>query len=217
MARATRFLTPEHGLIFRITHVDNLSWIFAHGLHCSSAEVQDRNFVSIGNDELIDRRRSRQVPIPPYGTLRDYVPFYFTPFSPMFYNIHTGYAGIVRRRNDEIAILVSSLGKLEEDQTPFVFTDRHALLETARFFSDRSRLGEVIDYDLLERRDFRLDPEHPESREKYQAEALVFRSMDVSALVGIACHADPVKARIEAMAREYGRELPVKVRQEWYF
>lgn len=52
-------LTPARALIFRITHRANLPWILANGLHCQSAGVSDPNFVSIGNPELIDRRRSR--------------------------------------------------------------------------------------------------------------------------------------------------------------
>ena len=41
------------------------------------------------------------------GTLNDYVPFYFTPFSIMMYNIKTGYGGIKHVPNEKIAILVS--------------------------------------------------------------------------------------------------------------
>jgi hypothetical protein len=90
-------LTPEKALIFRITHRANVPWILENGLHCQSAAASDPNFISIGNPELIDRRRSRMVTIPPGGTLNDYVPFYFTPYSPMLYNISTGYAGIPHR------------------------------------------------------------------------------------------------------------------------
>ena len=106
-------LTPERALIFRITHRANLPWILENGLHCQSAAASDSNFVSIGNPELIDRRRGRPVTIPPGGTLNDYVPFYFTPYSPMLYNIRTGYAGIPQRKNEEIAVLVSSLPVLK--------------------------------------------------------------------------------------------------------
>ena len=52
--------------------------------------------------------------IPPGGTLSDYVPFYFTPFSIMMFNIKTGYGGITKRDNKDIIIFVSSIHKLRE-------------------------------------------------------------------------------------------------------
>lgn len=83
-------LTPERGLLFRITHIANLPWLLANGLLCASSTAHDPNFVTIGNPDLIERRRQRRVPIAPNGTLADYVPFYFTPKSPMLLNIKTG-------------------------------------------------------------------------------------------------------------------------------
>ena len=73
-------LTAEKALIFRITHINNVQWILRNGLRCKNSDVQDPNFVRIGNLELIQRRTARNVPVPPGGTLSDYIPFYFTPF-----------------------------------------------------------------------------------------------------------------------------------------
>src|SRR5437879_3349079 len=95
-------LNPGKARIFRITHVSNVPWALANGLHCSNSAQSDPNYVQIGNSELITRRTTRVVPVPPGGTLSDYVPFYFTPYSPMLYNIKTGYNGITKRSMDEI-------------------------------------------------------------------------------------------------------------------
>ncbi len=94
--------------------MDSVPWLLRNGLHCKNAEKLDPDFVNIGNQELIDRRASRAVPIAPGGTLADYIPFYFTPFSMMMYNIKTGHRGIPRRENTEVVILVSSLRGLAE-------------------------------------------------------------------------------------------------------
>jgi len=79
-------LNSEKALIFRIVHRLNVPWILEHGMCCRNSGLQDPNYRTIGNPELIDKRQRRHVPIPPSGTLSDYVPFYFTPFTPMLYN-----------------------------------------------------------------------------------------------------------------------------------
>jgi hypothetical protein len=209
-------LNPEKALIWRICHRDNLAWILANGLHCKSSPTQDPNFVTIGNRELIEKRTTRVVPIAPGGVLSDYVPFYFTPFSPMMYNINTGYGGIQRRSNAEILILVSSLHRVHGLGLPFVFTDRHAYPPLAQYFNSVAQLG-GIDWPLLQRRDFRRDPEDPVKVERYQAEALVYKSMPVAALQGIICYNDEVKLTIDAQLSAIGGTLKAYSYPGWYF
>jgi ssDNA thymidine ADP-ribosyltransferase, DarT len=115
--------------------------MFRDGLHCRSSSAASGPFVQIGNPELIERRQSRIVECPPHGTLSDYIPFYFTPYTPMMYNIKTGYNGMQRRPMKDILILVSSLRKLARDSVSFVFSDRHAYLRLARFTSDLANLS----------------------------------------------------------------------------
>lgn len=209
-------LTPERALIFRIVHRNNVPWILENGMHCRNSNVLDPAYVSIGNRELIDKRNRHPVPCPPGGTLGDYVPFYFTPFSPMLLNIKTGWGGIEKRSNSEIVIFVSSLEKLREHGLTFVFTDRHAYLEAARFFSDASHLSE-LDWDLLQRRDFKRDPEDPGKFERYQAEALVYGALPCPCLLGIACYDDIARAEIAQLAADLKLDLKVVARRGWYF
>ncbi len=99
-------LNPQKALIWRIVHRDNIPWVLDNGLHCGNSTAQAPNWVHIGSPELIDKRAAHPVPVGMGGYLNDYVPFYFTPFSPMMKNIHSGWGGIRRRANDEIVILV---------------------------------------------------------------------------------------------------------------
>lgn len=210
-------LNPKDAQIFRITHVDNLRWICQNGIHCRSSSIRDPDFITIGSAELIEKRRSRSVPIPPGGTLEDYVAFYFTPFSPMLYNIKTGVGGVTRRENQDIAILVSSLRQLEKCGVPYVFTDRHAYLRTADFFSDPTQLSKV-DYKLLRERDFARDADDPGKFERYQAEALAHGCVPIEALIGIACYTSQIKERVNALAEEIGVTVSnLAVRPEMYF
>ena len=89
-------LNPSKGLIWRIVHIDNLLWISANGLHSGNSPIQSPNWQHIGNPELIQKRAKHPVPVGPQGYLNDYVPFYFTPFSPMLLNINRTYAKSIK-------------------------------------------------------------------------------------------------------------------------
>lgn len=206
-------LTPERALIFRIVHIDNVGPILAEGCKSRNAIAAGAGYVEIGNQELIAKRTTREVPIAPGGTLSDYVPFYFTPCSPMLYNIKTGYT-VPKKPMNEIAILVSSLRNLQRAGVSFVFTDRHAYLRTAQFSSDLADLNWII-WDALQARDFKRDM--TDKFEKYQAEALAHQHVPTQALLGIVCKDEPAKAKIEAEAKKRGNDVKIIVKPQWYF
>lgn len=212
----TSKLNAERALIFRITHIANVPWILRNGLHCKNSDILDPCFVEIGNPELIDNRKSRTVPIPPQGNLSDYVPFYFTPFSMMMYNIKTGYGGIQKFSNEKIVIIVSSLRGLAERGVSALFTDRHAYLQTARFFSSMDDLHN-IDWELLQKRDFKRDVDDPGKTGRYQAEALIHKHLPVEHLSGIVCYNQDEEREIQKYRREAGAELEIITRPAFYF
>lgn len=208
-------LTSEKALIFRITHLANVPWILENGLHCRSSQIHDPGFREIGNPDLIGKRANRMVPIEPGGTLSDYVPFYFTPLTPMLLNIKTGYNGMRQTPMPEIVTFVSSVRRLEELAIPIVLSDRHAYLQAA-VFSSGSRGLEHIDWPLLQKRDFKRSPDDPAKLERYQAEALVHRHVPLNALAGIVCHGPSQEADLTAELTRRGLSLKIVVRPDWY-
>ncbi|MEX1031871.1 MAG: DUF4433 domain-containing protein [Cellvibrionaceae bacterium] len=209
-------LNPQKALIWRIVHRHNLPWILENGLHAANNRYKSGDWVNIGNEELIDRRSQRGVPISPGGVLGDYVPFYFTPFSPMMYNIHTGRGGVRRQNNRDIIILVSSLYKIAENGLGFIFTDRHAYPVTARFFNDLAALDEV-DWPLLQQRNFQRNPDDPGQIERYQAEALIHGHVPISALLGAVCYTRELEMQLKEQAGKLGVELDIRHLPHWYF
>ena len=216
MANHYHNLNPEKALIWRIVHRDNLPWILDNGVHCKNSAVQDPDYVPIGNADLIDRRTHRVVPVAPGGVLSNFVPFYFTPFSPMMYNIYTGRGEVLKRSNEEICILVSTLHKVHQMGLPFVFTDRHAYPSLARYFNSIDSLNE-IDWSLLQARNFKRNPDDPEQIERYQAEALVHNHLPVTGLVGIVCYTEAVKNTLDQHIQARGLKMDVLVMPQWYF
>jgi len=208
-------LNPDKALIWRIVHRDNLPWILDNGLYCGNSEHKAPNWVSIGNAELIDKRASHPVQLEPYGFLNDYVPFYFTPFSVMMRNIHTGW-GVDQRANDEIVILVSSLHHIATQGLPFLFTDSHAYYQWANYYQNLTDLDK-IDWPLLQSRDFKRDIENPAKFERYQAEALIHSHCPISGLLGLICYTEPLKNAIEQEIKLRDLNLTVHARPNWYF
>lgn len=209
-------LNPTKAGIFRIVHVENVQWIFAHGgLHCQKSSVQNPDYVNIGNESLISKRSSQPVPIPPRGTLGNYVPFYFTPHSLMMYNIMTGH-GVRKRENREIVIFFSSLHRLCQFGVQFVFTNQHACSIDVEFFSDTDDLSQ-IDWELLRRRDFKTGDMDPGKQVRYQAEALAYDHVPLSAIQGVACYDDNIKRRLELQLKDGGIDLSIQAIPKLYF
>lgn len=209
-------LHPDKALIFRIVHVDNLAWMMEHGLQCRNSQEQNPDYVSIGSEEIIAVRRERQVPILPGGGYGNYVPFYFTPYSIMMLNIKTGY-GVPKRRNDEILICVASLHDLHAQGQRFVFTNQHGCSAGLEFSNDLADLQSLVDWRLLNSRNFKRDPEDPGKQLRYQAEAMVHGDIPLDSLRGIVCHSEAILARIRAMVTPRHPNLTLKALPHWYF
>lgn len=216
MTEIYRNLNPQKALIWRIIHRDNLPWVLDNGLHCGNGQLRSAHWINIGNSELISKRAAHTVPLAPGGTLNDYVPFYFTPFSVMLKNIHSGRGGVQRRSNEEIIILVSSLRHIKVAELPFLFTDSHAYSNLASFYNEISDLDK-IDWTLLQQRDFRRDPNDPWKLDRYQAEALIYKHCPVRGLLGLICYNDNVAQVVNQYIQERGLDLKVHVRPHWYF
>ena len=209
-------LNPQKALIWRIVHLDNIAWVLEHGLHCGNSSTVSPNWTHIGNTELIDKRANHPVPVGQGGYLNDYVPFYFTPFSPMLLNITTGRGGVQQRPKDEIVILVSSLHRLQELNLPFVFTDGHAYYQWSNFYTNLADLNK-IDWQILQKKDFSRDVDDPAKFERYQAEALVHQHCPIEGLLGMICYNEKIKSLLEQQLQQANIEMPVYVRSGVYF
>lgn len=209
-------ISQSNAYIFRITHIDNVPWILRNGFQCRNSPNRDPNFREIGNPDLIGKRQHRLVPAGPGGTLSDYVPFYFTPHSPMLLNIKTGYNGMRQTPMPDIAIFVSSLPHVVNQGLLFVFTDRHAYPLAAQYFTELQRL-DAIDWKILQARDFKRDPNDIGKVERYMAEALIHRHVPLSALLGVACYGPQPKERLLGMQADAGVSLKTIMKQDWYF
>ena len=208
----TSILTPENANIFRIVHIDNIGKILELGMQCR--RLLD-NYVEIGDVQLITSRNSKKVPRYPHGTLSDYVPFYFTPLTPMIYNITKGKLGVKQRKNEEIVILFSSLLKMTENNLSWVFTDRQAFRDSARFSSDISDLKDYVPWGALQSRTFhRIDNE--DGFQRYQAEALIHGTIPLNAFTAFITFNARARNEVTSIVQKTSKKIDVKERPKWY-
>lgn len=202
--------------IFRLTHYSNLPFILQHGINCPNSEVKDPDFTPIGFKTLIDYRTDRVVPIEPFGTLADYVPFYFWYQSPMLYVIHMGNdPEVYSIPQHEVIYLVSSIETLIEKQCRFIFTDRHAKLEYANFFEHPADIDKLNWPHIITKDWGRQYGSHV--KEMKQAECLVHHVVPQEAIIGIAVANQEIQSVVNDWILRYQKIIPVKVKQNFYF
>jgi hypothetical protein len=131
------------------------------------------------------------------------------------FNIKTGY-GVKQVPNEEIVIFVSSLAHVAKHGVRFVFTNQHAYPRMAEYFTDPAQL-DAIDWPLLQGRNFQNDPEDPGKKERYQAEALLWKYVPLAALRGVCCFTGSVEQQIRAETEKRSLSFQVAAQPGWYF
>lgn len=86
----------------------------------------------------------------------------------------------------------------------------------AEFYETPDSL-KVIDWEILQNRDFKRTDEDPEKCDRYQAEALVHQRVPLDALIGIGCHSAAIQKKLESWLDSRNLNIAVKVVPNWYF
>lgn len=200
-----------------MTHIKNLESILrADRLFCD-AIAADLQACSIAYGHLKVRRANKRVPVPPYGTLADYVPFYFAPRSPMLYAIHTGFVESSLTQH-EIVYIVSSVELVQQRGKAFVFTDGHPLSPITRFSNNLSDLDTFVDWEVMNSRYWHDRPEYPDRRRKRQAEFLVHKELECELILEIGVYGSAMLQTVAEVVDQVSlRPIPIEVRRNWYY
>jgi len=215
--------------IFHITPIVNLAAIAQAGVLYSKRELLARKLVpaNISYDQIQARRAVRQVPLPPGGTLHDYVPFHFAPRSPMLDTINRGNVPNCPHRQKDIVHLVGEAQGVAAAGLPFVFTDFHAVMNMAHFFNNLNNLSN-INWDVL------FDPPRlggyckyyfsDETKLRYatrgetrQAEFLVHGTVPINQVNRIAVLDQGALVRVNQALAGTAWAPTVEVVRDWYF
>jgi len=206
--------------IYHITHVTNLRSILQHGgllcdRSCNAGNVQAQQ---IGYAHIKQRRMARVVPLPPQGTLGDYVPFYFAPRSPMLYTIERRNTPGYQEGQGRVVHLVSSVETVQNAQPPlrWLFTDGHADMEYSDFFSSTVDLNKV-DWPLMPARFWNDTAADGDRKRRRQAEFLVheFFPWTLVESIGVISAAVAQEAHTLLVGAAHRPEL--RVESGWYY
>lgn len=201
---------------YRITHYKNLSFILRNGIYCPSSPQIDKDYINIGNKEIIQKRGYKPIVCKPYGYIHDYVSFYFGPRSPMLYIISKGNSD-TNCKQEEIVYLVTTIPTLEENEKAFVFTCGQALMELSLQYNSIENVDK-IDWDIISGKDwYDRPPEIIDRKRKRQAELLVHTHVPINCIIGVAVLNKKTKIIVEQIVDNVGLMMPVKEMPNWYY
>ncbi|WP_290661505.1 DUF4433 domain-containing protein [Ignavibacterium sp.] len=201
--------------IFRIIHRDNLQILIDEGKLVSPNLGKNKNYIPIGEQKLIKLRGEKNINIEPFGTLRDYISFYFGIRSPMLYCIVKGYD--VRQIDQEnIIYLVSSIEKLISSGIKFVFTDGHSYAGFTRFFNNPNDLKE-IDWKTVRSNSWKNTPEDSDRKRRKEAECLVYRELPLKNIIEIGVYNKMAYEYISSVLEKNELKIPIYIKPQWYY
>lgn len=218
---------PKPTRLFHMTAYDNLESILRSGSllcknDCSSNEI---NYANIAHTTIQSRRSEKEIPIPPHGVLHDYVPFYFAPRSPMLYAIINGNVEGCNYQQNEIIYFQTTVEKLNENESLYIFSDRNASLEYALFESDYNQLSKTINWNYLTSspqldgycKFFLTNSQYPERGEIRQAELLIHRELKLNQIQSIGVYNQYTLEIVNELLTRYDFNIPVSIQSAWYF
>ena len=206
---------PKPTYIFRIVHKENLSILIDDGKLLAPNFANNPKFISIGETDLIRQRGDKAITISPYGTMRDYISFYFGLRSPMLYCIAKGF-DVIKRPQKDIIYLISTIEKLEELNTNYIFTDGHSFAGYTQFFNDKKFLNQV-DWRTINLKQWNNTALDPDRKRRKEAECLIYKELPFSAIVAIAVYNQEAIDYLFDVFNEKKINLPVSIKQDWYY
>ncbi len=116
---------------------------------------------------------------------------------------------------EEIIYLVSTFGKLDELGVQYLYTDRHAQLEYAKFFSSSKDLDK-LNWNIIKSEEWGRQY-GPDRKEIKQAECLVYKHLPVKAIIGIGCFNERMADKVRSVVAARNLSIETKVKIKWYF
>ena len=186
--------------LYRMTHIENIPHILQYGIVHHSSPNRNPNYISIGDQSLINFRSTKSVPVGNNSIiLGDFIPFYFGVRMPMLYVIQIG-GNFVKeaRKADEIVHVAVPLKKIVESSFLFYFSDGHATDILTTFYDKNSidKLPSIIDWNAVTSIKWSGDGIETDIKRRKQAEFLAKHDLSPDFIAGFVCYNDKAKNQL---------------------
>lgn len=185
---------------YHFTHVDNIESIIENGLLCTNEKERlGINHLNVANNGIQNRRDHMSVTCEPYGTVHDYVPFYFGSKSLML-------LAVINKKIVDQKLMVYmciSIDKLEENNV--IFTDRAANANIPPNFYQNPKDLDQLNWNLIDSNRWREEIEDKPFR---MAEVLVYKAVPIDWIECYIVFDEKCKKKIKDIYKELGRDEP---------
>jgi len=200
---------------FRLVHIDNIPHILEHGLVRSDSPNANPNYVPIGDQLVIEKRKNKLLDTSSWKKIGDFIPFYFGPRSPMLYVIQHGYNGVRRIEAEKIVYCVIRIDDIIRDNIECYFSDGHVLSGLTQVFQGSllNRVDEFLQYNevFAYRWD---DDENLDLKRRKEAELLLKNDLPLQYIKGFVVY--NIEAKQLLLSMGVG-ENKVVVKPNFYF
>lgn len=174
------------------------------------------NYTNIAHQNIQYRRAITKVPCSAGGTLHDYVPFYFSPRSPMLYTIYRGNVAGYAQGQNSVIHLVSTAQVVQAQGLAFAFTDGHGIIGYTQFSDDLNDLG-IVDWEIMKARYWGNTDDDNDRKRRRQAEFLVHQFCPWTLIIEIGVINHTIQTQVRQILQKFKQQTPVKVYPSWYF
>lgn len=148
--------------------------------------------------------------------MHDYVPFYFGPRSPMLLQLKTGQVEGYNEGQEPLIYLVSTAQAVQRQGLRFVFSDGHGIAAFTEWFDSLDDLDKV-DWSTVYARYWSDTFEDMDKQRRKQAEFLIYQSCPLDIIDTIGVLSAAVKRRVQNILSEYGIDIQVQGKPDWYY
>jgi len=191
----------RHRCFYHFTHIENIESIVKNGLLSTNEKcAKGIDHINLANEGIQLRRSQMDVQCEPFGTIHDYVPFYFAAVNPML-------LGVLNRKNIDqpfVVFIAISIDKLLESDV--IFTDASAnTVIPPIFYQDPKDLNK-LNWELIDSTKWQRGTD--DELHSRMAEVLVYKKVPIDWIESYIVYNDMCKKEILRIYKENGYQKP---------
>jgi len=200
--------------IYRIVHIETLAKLLTWGCDWSPNQLKARGLQkkAVVHDSIMEKREETTIDLPPWGSVADYVGFYFGPLSPMLSAIHHGRVVECGNQGDMV-YLVTEAELIANSGAGFIFTDGHPIMRYVTQFNDLNDL-QKLPWQIITAKYWN---NFVDGRCRRQSEFLTKDRFSLEHIKEIAVIDSAMQQRVSKLLVPSPFDPPITVRRNWYF